>query len=255
MGTFSNAWDAQLYSTRHNFVFQYGEGLLPLLQAQAGERILDLGCGTGELTAKIAAAGARVTALDSSAAMLERARAAHPGVEFIEADARSFDLAGKPFDAIFSNAVLHWIPEAAAVAARCLAHLRPGGRLVVEFGGAGNVAQVIAAAQTAGEELGFRLTHPWYYPTIGAYAAVLEGAGFAVDSAQLFDRPTRLEDPETGLRDWLTMFGAAVLAPVPADGREEFWRRFEAAARPRLFRDGAWFADYRRLRVVAHRPE
>ena len=247
-------WDAALYSDRHNFVFQYGEGLLPLLDAKEGERILDLGCGTGQLTAKIAALGARVTGIDSSAAMLAQARAAHPAVEFLEADARAFVIDGGPFDAIFSNAVLHWIHEAGAVAERCLAHLRPGGRLVVEFGGYGNCAQVITAALAAGAEMGLSLRHGWYYPSIATYSGVLEKAGFAVDSAQLFDRFTKLDDPVTGLRDWLTMFGQAILAPVPVTALDEFWERCERHARPVLFRDGHWHADYRRLRVVAHRP-
>jgi trans-aconitate methyltransferase len=249
-----NQWDARLYSDRHNFVFQYGEGLLPLLAAQPGERILDLGCGTGQLTAKIAETGARVTALDSSAAMLEQARPACPEISFHQADARSFDLPEKNFDAVFSNAVLHWVPEAEAAAERCFAHLRPGGRFVAEFGGYRNVAQVIAAAFGAGREMGHQLRHPWYYPSIATYSAVLEGAGFEVDSAWLFDRFTPLDDPVHGLRHWLTMFGTTILAGVPEERLGEFWERCEAQARPALFRDGRWHADYRRLRIVAHRP-
>lgn len=249
-----NQWDAQLYSGQHNFVFHYGEGLLPLLQAQPGERIIDLGCGTGQLTAKIAAAGAIVTGIDSSASMLAEARAAYPAIDFREADARAFDLPEKPYDAVFSNAVLHWVPQARAVADRCFVHLRPGGRFVVEFGGHGNVAGIVAAAQTAGGELGLALQHAWYFPTIATYTSALEQAGFAVDSAQLFDRFTQLDDPKLGLRQWLTMFGAMLLEPVPAAQREDFWVRFEHHARPALFRDGHWYADYRRLRVVAHRP-
>ena len=247
-------WDAQLYSDKHGFVFAYGEGLLPLLAAQPGERILDLGCGTGQLTAKIAALGATVTGLDSSAPMLDQARAAYPAIAFHQADARSFDLAEKGFDAVFSNAVLHWIHQPRAVLDCCFAHLRPGGRFVAELGGFGNCAQVIAAAQAAGRHLGLELQHPWYYPAIAAYTHELDAAGFAVDSAQLFDRFTKLDDPVLGLRNWLTMFGGSMLERVPAAQREEFWRVCEEHARPALFRDGMWYADYRRLRVVAHRP-
>ena len=114
-------WDAQLYSDKHGFVFAYGEGLLPLLAAQPGERILDLGCGTGQLTAKIAALGATVTGLDSSAPMLDQARASCPSIAFHQADARSFDLPEKGFDAVFSNAVLHWIHQPRAVLDCCFA--------------------------------------------------------------------------------------------------------------------------------------
>lgn len=250
----ASQWDAQLYSDRHNFVFQYGAGLLPLLDARAGERIIDLGCGTGQLTAKIAETGAEVIALDSSASMLAQARAAYPHIRFVEADARHFDLPEKGYDAIFSNAVLHWIPEASDAAERCWAHLRGGGRLVAEFGGFRNCAGIIAAAQAAGRELGWALEHKWYYPSIATYSGVLDQAGFEVDSMQLFDRPTKLDDPERGLREWLTMFGQALLAPIPAAQLGDFWTRFEAHARPVLFCDGSWYADYRRLRVVAHRP-
>ena len=247
-------WDAQLYSGQHGFVFRYGEGLLPLLEAKAGERILDLGCGTGELTAKIAVTGAVVTGLDAAASMLQRAREAHPAIAFLEADARSFDLPEKGFDAVFSNAVLHWIHEARAVLDRCYLHLRPGGRFVAELGGFGNCAQVIAAAQSAGRTLGLELEHPWYYPNIATYTRELDAAGFAVDSAQLFDRFTKLDDPVLGLRNWLTMFGGAMLAKVPEPQREAFWQACEETARPALFRGGNWYADYRRLRIVAHRP-
>jgi hypothetical protein len=89
---------------------------------------------------------------------------------------------------------------------------------------------------------------------VAEYAGLLEAAGLEVTFATLFDRPTPLEG-EHGLRDWLKMFAGSVLAAVPAERRAEFLRAVENAARPELFRDGVWFADYRRLRVVAVRVE
>jgi trans-aconitate methyltransferase len=245
-------WDAGLYDGKHAFVWKHGASLVELLAPKAGERVLDLGCGTGHLTAAIAAAGAAVVGLDRSAEMLGQARAAYPHLEFVRGDARDFAF-DQPFDAVFSNATLHWVrpPEAAA---RCVRDaLKPGGRFVAEFGGRGNVRAVAAALRAAAERLGLPPQEPpWYFPGVGEYAAVLEGAGLEVRLASLFDRPTPLEG-EGGLRDWVAMFGRALLEGVPAGRREEFLGAVEDAARPTLFRDGGWTADYRRLRVVAAR--
>jgi trans-aconitate methyltransferase len=248
-------WNAALYDGRHAFVYEYGRELVALLDPRSGERILDLGCGTGHLTRAIAETGAEAVGLDASAEMLERARREYPELAFVEADARTFALA-PAFDAIFSNAALHWIGEPEAVAARIAAHLRPGGRFVAEFGGKGNVAAILAAVDDAARELAGRaIGNPLYFPTIGAYASVLEGAGLEVRFAALFDRPTRLEDGERGLAAWVSMF-----LPRPASGgldeaqRDAVVARAAGVLRPALFRDGAWYADYRRLRVVAVRP-
>ena len=245
-------WDAALYDGKHAFVWRHGASVVELLAPRPGERILDLGCGTGHLTATLAQAGAAVVGLDPSPAMLDQARSAYPHVEFVQGDARDFRFA-EPFDAVFSNAVLHWVRPPEAVA-RCVRDaLRPGGRFIAEFGGRGNVRAVVAALGAAAGQLGLRLEGPaWYFPGVGEYAALLEAAGLEVTFAALFDRPTPLEG-EGGLRDWVAMFARGVLDAVPAGRREEFLRAVETAARPTLYRDGTWTADYRRLRVVAVR--
>jgi trans-aconitate methyltransferase len=245
----TQTWDPGLYDGRHAFVSRHGESLIELLQPAAGERILDLGCGTGHLTARLAEAGAEVVGLDGSAAMLEQARAAYPDLKFVHGDARAFSF-DRPFDAVFSNAVLHWVVEAGAVV-RCVRDcLRPGGRFVAELGGHGNVAAIRRALRTAAKRLGIEPTEPsWYFPGIAEYAGLLEGAGLEVRLALLFDRPTPLEG-EDGLRAWVRMFASASLEAVPGQRREEFLAAVEDAARPELFRDG-WLADYRRLRVMA----
>jgi trans-aconitate methyltransferase len=252
MSTANQSWDAGLYDGRHAFVWKHGAALVELLAPQPNERILDLGCGTGHLTAQIAAAGARVVGLDHSAEMLSQARSAYPHLEFIQADARSFAFAD-PFDAVFSNAALHWITEPATVVGRVRDALKPGGRFVAEFGGRGNVQIIRAAMRAAAHRLSLPVEEsPWYFPTIGEYAALLEAAGLEVRFALLFDRPTPLEGPE-GLRDWVRMFGHRELAMVPPEQREAFFLAVEEAARGPLFRDGGWTADYRRLRIVAFR--
>lgn len=248
-----NDWDAALYDQKHAFVFEYGKGLLAVLEPQAGERILDLGCGTGHLAQTIAETGAYVVGIDSSLEMVEQARKAYPEIEFLVADARSFSFPYQ-FDAVFSNATLHWIPEAERVVERVSAALHPGGRFVAEFGGKGNVASIVSTLQEATVELtGVTVEAGWYYPSIGQYAPLLEKHGLAVRSAVLFDRPTKLEEGEKGLRNWIAMFCQGLLHPVPVDVRPRVIERVEAILRPKLFRDGNWFADYRRLRIVAYK--
>jgi trans-aconitate methyltransferase len=250
----SQRWDAGLYDGQHAFVWKHGASLVELLTPRPGERILDLGCGTGHLTAAIANSGAAVVGLDHWADMLEQARAAYPRLEFVQADARDFRF-GDPFDAVFSNATLHWVSPPEAVVRGVRAALKPGGRFVAEFGGRGNVRSVVAALQAAAERLGLRLEGPgWYFPSVSEYTTLLEAAGLEVRFASLFDRPTPLEG-ENGLRDWVRMFGHSVLEAVPPLRREEFLRAAEGGARGELFRDGSWFADYRRLRVVAVRVD
>jgi SAM-dependent methyltransferase len=240
-------WDASLYESDHAFVWKYGADLLPLLNPQPGERILDLGCGTGRLTAEIAATGAETLGIDSSLDMIGQARQNYPKLKFQLADARTFTTA-EPFDAIFSNAALHWIREARAAVQTIYRALKPGGRLVAEFGGKGNNAKVIEALKEAGASDPL-LT--FYFPAIGEYAGILESEGFEVRFATLFDRPTELEDPVRGLEQWLLMFQQKALAAIPPQAREKAFRQIEDQVRPELFYEGKWHIDYRRIRVVA----
>ncbi len=248
-------WDAKFYETKHAVVFKAAADLVDLLAPVAGERILDLGCGTGQLTAEIAKRGANVIGIDLSQDMIDQAQRNFPDLWFEVGDATQFKTT-QPFDAVFSNAVLHWIKRPADAVARVWDALRLGGRFVAEFGGKGNVAQVIAAAQDALAAQG-RLVlgddTPWYYPSIAEYAALLEAQGFDLTFAHLFDRPTKLEGPD-GMRNWLTQFGTHFTDGMTHDEREDFFVRVESILRPTLHRDGAWTADYRRLRVVAVKP-
>ncbi|MBE3558407.1 MAG: methyltransferase domain-containing protein [Ktedonobacteraceae bacterium] len=248
-----NSWNASLYDQKHAFVFEYGKDVLALLAPQPGEMILDLGCGTGHLSKAIADAGAGVIGIDSSPAMIETARASYPTIEFHVADARAFSLPFS-FDAVFSNATLHWVTEAEQVVQRVATALRPGGRFVAEFGGKGNCQAIIGALQQALYELtGITIPHGWYYPSIGEYAPLLEKHGLSVELAMLFDRPTRLQDGEQGLRNWLLMFCGRMLQEVSEEIREQAIKRTEMRLRDEYFREGSWFADYRRLRIAARK--
>ena len=248
-------WDPSLYDAKHSFVWKYGEELIQLLAPKVGEQILDLGCGTGHLSHQISLSGAKVTGLDRSSAMIEQARKNYPELHFLAADAASFQFAER-FDAVFSNAALHWMKRANAVAAAVCRSLKPGGRFIAEFGGKGNVKLIhgaieeamAAVGSPAGEDL-----NPWYFPSVGEYAGLLEKNGLAVTYAVLFDRPTPLEDGDNGLRHWIRMFAGEFLARLTTAQQQELMNLVEEQLRPTLFHDGVWFADYRRIRIVANR--
>ena len=227
-------WDPARYEGSHSFVWEYGADLVSLLNPQAGERILDAGCGTGHLTAKISECGADVLGIDSSPAMIAQARQNFPKLRFQLADLREFrsDLA---FHAVFSNAALHWIQEADVAAASLSAALRPGGRLVLEMGAQGNIALISAALETKIHN---------YFPSIAEYAGVLERQGLEVLNAVIFARPTELAGGERGLRDWIATFRPDNTRPS---------EDVEGDLRPVLWGGGKWIADYRRLRIIARK--
>lgn len=247
-------WNAALYDEKHSFVWKMAAGLIEMLEAKPGERILDIGCGTGHLTSQIAATGAHVTGIDRSAEMIEQARTAHPALHFEVADARELSFP-QPFDAVFSNATLHWINEPERVVTAIASVLCPGGRFVAEFGGKGNIAGLMSALTRAWTNLQLPepFPNPWYYPSIAEYTSLLALHGLETNYAALFDRPTPLEDGARGLSNWLDMFGGCISEKVPTHLRETLKQEVEREARAELFHDGRWVLDYRRLRLVARK--
>jgi trans-aconitate methyltransferase len=253
-------WNAGLYDTSHAFVWEFGRDLLSLLAPQPGERILDIGCGTGHLTAEIAQSGAEVLGIDRSEAMIAQARENFPLLPF-----ETQDICALPyhaaFDAIFSNAVLHWVQPPETGAAAMARALKPGGRLVVEFGGHGNIRILVEGAYRALRQLGVprpERFNPWYFPSVAEYSALLERCGIEVTFAHLFDRPTPLQDGERGLDTWFRMFGARLMEPLDDEPleepqRTEFLRLVSNFTAPHLLRDGNWSADYRRLRIAGRK--
>lgn len=248
-------WNSHLYQNQFAFVWQYGESLIDLLAPQAGEAILDLGCGTGQLTAKLANTGARVVGMDSSAEMIRMARQNYPDLIFEQADAQNFQFS-QSFDAVFSNATLHWIQNPDAVIACIHRVLQPGGRFVAEFGGKGNIHHIVDAlrnALTTIDSAPQPVTTPWYFPGISEYTARLEQQGFEVTYATLFDRPTPQAPGEAGLENWLKMFAGYFFRGLTDQQQTEVIRSVETRLRPVLYREGSWTVDYRRIRVMAIR--
>ena len=244
-------WNASLYDGKHAFVSQYGNRLVQLLDPKKGERILDLGCGTGDLANTLYEGGVEVVGVDKSESMVKLATSKYPQIPFSVQDATQLTYQNE-FDAVFSNATLHWVlPPKEAV--KCIYEcLKQGGRMVAEFGGKGNVQtitdEMIQQIRNAGFE--FKATQfPWYYPSIPEYSKLMEEAGFHVTFAQLYDRPTPL-DGENGLRNWIEMFGSMLFDGIPEQIKDHIIANVEINLKDILYREGIWMADYKRIRVV-----
>lgn len=248
----SQFWNTQLYDNTHDFVAKFGEGIFSWLQPKEGEHILDLGCGTGDLTKMIQDAGANVIGVDSSAEMIAAAKTKFSSVNFQQADARTLPFENA-FEAIFSNAVLHWVPEKEKVIERMYKSLKKGGRIVVEFGGKDNIQQMWTALKNNLEKHGNTKNANiafWYFPSIGTYTTLLEKQGFRVIQAEHFDRPTLLKG-NNGMIDWFLMFTDNFFLDVPPTIKAQILEETQAYLKATHFKDGDWYADYKRIRIVA----
>ena len=242
------SWHPETYAKSARFVADLGEPLLQLLDPQPGDLILDLGCGDGVLTAKIAAAGARVIGADTSRAFLTTASARGLPVVMMNGQQMACK-AG--FDAVFTNAALHWMKRADLVLQGVASALKPGGRFVGEFGGAGNVASIRAAlhAGLRARAIDPWSVDPWYFPAREEYAALLERSGFLVNYIELIPRPTQLIGD---ILDWLEIFAQPFLNAIEDSVRREYLTEMRRMLAPTLrSAAGGWSADYVRLRFKA----
>ena len=243
-------WSAGSYDTHARFVSDLAAGVVEWLAPRAGERILDLGCGDGVLTAELRQLGAEVIGVDSSDEFVDAARARGLDARLMDGEALTF---GPEFDAVFSNAALHWMPKADAVAAGVMRALKPGGRFVAEFGGHGNVAAIVTAMRAIGERRGgdLSLANPWYFPAPQVYQALLERHGFGVRRIALIPRPVVLK---TGIEGWLMLFRKPFFAQFGAQAQQALEETIELLRPALCDADGNWTADYVRLRVEAVKP-
>ncbi|HXQ22324.1 MAG TPA: methyltransferase domain-containing protein [Candidatus Acidoferrales bacterium] len=247
----AQTWDPERYARNARFVAELGMPVVELLAPRAGERILDLGCGDGVLTEKLVAMGCHVVGVDGSAAQVAAARAR--GLDVQVMDGEHLTITG-PFDAVFSNAALHWMKNADAVIAGVWRVLKRGGRFVAECGGHGCVATIATALGDALRHRGIDAArvNPWYFPTTEDYRARLEAQGFTVRYIALIPRPTPLPGDITG---WLETFAESFTAALPPAERPAFIDEVREALRPHLCdAEGAWTADYVRLRFAADKP-
>jgi SAM-dependent methyltransferase len=242
-----NRWDAQGYARNARFVSDLGMPVVEWLGPAPGESVLDLGCGDGALTARLKEMGVDVTGIDASQSMVEAARKL--GLDAIEADMHEFELK-REFDAIFTNAVLHWTRDIDAVLDRVRHHMHSGSRFVGEFGGFGNVAAISTAIRASiaiegCEPNRFR----WYYPTVQEFSAKLEAHGFQTARAELIPRPTPVP---AGMRAWLETFARPFVSHLQTEQQDRILDRSVELLKPSLQdASGNWTADYVRLRFHA----
>ena len=245
-------WDASSYAGSARFVSELGMPVLEWLSPVAGERILDVGCGDGFLAQRMLLAGCEVVGVDTSRALVKAALARGVDARVMNAEAMTFDA---EFDAVFSNAALHWMHDQDRVVNGVWRALRKGGRFVAECGGKGNVDGILQGMKKAFARRGFdieALPAPWYFADGDSMRERLEKRGFVVQQIECFDRPTLLPD---GVDGWLSVFAHDFLASFGEENRRDFLADVVEYCRPVLMKpDGTWIADYVRLRFSARKP-
>lgn len=245
-----NNWNSNAYTANFQFVHKYGEALIDFITAAQGSFVVDLGCGNGALTEKLHDKGFRVLGIDSSAAMIDKANGLYPSLNFRLDDACAFRL-GEKADAVFSNAVFHWIDDHEKLVKNISDNLKPGGEFVFEFGGKGCADTVHTALGKAFDECGLTYINRFNFRSVGEFAPILEKYGFKVVYAVLFDRPTEQKNGEDGLENWIHMFVNSAFDGIGFDTAQKIIKHAVEICRPRLYKNGKWYIDYVRIRMKA----
>jgi len=245
-------WNTELYNLQHNFVYKFGENVIEWLDPQVGEKILDIGCGAGQLADIIHHSGDVVTGIDASPEMIKKARENYDDIEFFVKDATDFCFDEK-FDAAFSNAALHWISNQKE-ALQCISNsLKEHGRFVFEMGGKHNIENIHCAIRSVMMEEGLEGKIPNesnYFPSVAEQCELLESAGFTVSDVMYFKRPTKLEG-EDGMKLWIGQFCGFFFKDLPNESRENITTKAVQRLKNTNYADGEWNADYVRLRIKA----
>lgn len=246
------AWDSELYNQKHAFVAEYGKELLSYVPDNMEQAILDVGCGTGTLTARLAKLGARVVGIDNSKEMITQAENILPEVEFYVCDVLKMPFA-EEFDVVFSNAVFHWIKDHDALLKAIYEVMKKNGKLICELVANQNIAKIESAFAMACAEAGMDYHSEFNFPDVKTFSGLLKKNGFKIELIYDFDRPTLLSDGKLGLRNWMRQFFASYLKTLSSEAWENIVRRVEDLTRCELWKGCEWCADYRRLRVVAYK--
>lgn len=244
-------WNAELYDNKHDFVAEYGKGLLEFVPRNKNQSILDLGCGTGTLTSQLVNFADTIIGVDSSKSMIKKARNQYPDIKFTVCDALALPFENQ-FDVVFSNAVFHWIADHNALLNNVRKVLKPNGLLVCEFGANGNIATIENAFMKVCRDLGYEYNPKFNFPTSEHFAGLLKENGFIIDKVYDYDRPTPLKDNERGLANWVKQFFASDLEFMPKNIQNEIVKMVEDLTKEALWNGSEWIADYRRLRAIAH---
>jgi trans-aconitate methyltransferase len=245
-------WNAAHYDANIGYVSRLGARVVELLAPQSYESILDLGCGTGDLTNLIAQRSRSCMGIDSSADMIVQAKTKYCDLTFVVDDGHTFRLT-QQFDAVFSNAALHWMTKPELVIQSVRNGLRTGGRFVAEFGGKGNIEAIYLTICGVLKAYGIdaEARNPWYFPSIAEYSGLLENNGFEVRYMELYDRPTPLDNRVEGLTHWFKAFAHMFFNGLSLEQRQEAYHSCEKRLKSELFDGERWVADYRRLRLSA----
>lgn len=245
-------WNPETYNRSARFIIEFGKPVIQLLNPQAGERILDLGCGTGILARELMDKGCEVVGLDSSAEMVEAAKSIGVDARLIEGV--EFESQRK-FEAVISNAAIHWMPDKYLVVRKVWQALKSGGRFAAECGGDGCLRIVREGMKIALGKRGidYKARNPWKFCEYSEFSEILKAQGFKIEYIARIDKPTELS--EGGLREWLKIFATSHTEGFTDEEKEAFYDEVEAYCKPMLFKDGKWYVDYVRLRFLAVKPE
>ena len=244
-------WNSTLYDKKHNFVAEYGKGLLEFVPKNDEQAILDLGCGTGILTFQLADLCNKIVGVDSSQSMIDKAKEQFSNIEFRVCDALDLPFENE-FDVVFSNAVFHWINDHDTLLKNIYKVLKQQGLLICEFGANGNIATIETAFEKACNSMGYDYEPKFNFPTVEDFGKLLKNNGFSIDRIYDYNRPTVLKDNEQGLVNWVKQFFASELAVMPEHIQTMVFEKVKDLTRDVLWNGAEWVADYRRLRAIAH---
>lgn len=244
-------WNSDLYNAKHDFVTEYGKGLLDFIPQNTEQTILDLGCGTGTLTIQLLPMARRVVGVDSSQSMISKAKDQYKNIDFFVYDALNLPFE-KEYDVVFSNAIFHWILDHDALLKQIYKVLKPHGVLLCEFGANKNISTIENAFAVACKKIEYYYESKFNFPNTKKFRELLEKNNFTINNIYDYDRPTILKDGKYGLENWIRQFFASELSNMSVNMQNMIIRDVENLTRDKLWNGEEWVADYRRLRIIAH---